>query len=355
MVDNKRTSFSDINIVNGVLMLKKRIVDLISKIKKKLSDGTIESEHYLAIAYCMGIFIPIMITRLSILLIFSSSAIFWKTVEIITSTGINFFCLYMFVKKMIYYFREKRLMLGFLSMPIVTIFLLYSLSWLTILLGNFTNMMSLILGDYDQLIMHPEENLIEAIDSTRVIAQNMIIFSQIVGISFLLNTFVPEALQKVVLPVKLRFLRLLIKILSLTMMGVIIWLLINTGRDQFFAVTAIYGVIFALATPKLIGEIFSNISNLENKSISPEINRSFSLFKFFLGEFYSAWVISICVYGSDATNRVNLFSIVSLILVFSTVGIKLFLQSKNKDFSTWFVDKKNIDDSQKKKEEKYIE
>lgn len=352
MVDNKRTGFSDINIVNGVLILKKRIVDLLSKIKKKLSDGTIDSEHYLAIAYCMGIIIPIMITRFSILLIVSSSAIFWKTVEIITSTCINFFFFYMFGKKMIHYLKEKRLMLGFLSIPLVTIFLLYSLSWLTTLLGNFTNMMSMIMRDYDQLIMHPEENLIKAIDSTRVIAQNMTIFSQIVGISFLLNTFVPEAFQKVVLPIKLRFLRLLIKILSLTMMGVIIWLLINTGRNEFFAVTAIYGVIFALANPKLIIEIFSNISNLENKSISPEINRSFSLFKFFLGEFYIAWVISICVYGSDATNRVNLFLIVSLILVFSTVGIKLFLQSKNKDFSTWFVDKKNIDDSQKKEEEK---
>lgn len=325
--------------------MKDRFIKLVSMIRETGSSGSIDAEHYIAVGYCFGIIIPVIISGLGIKVVFFIPITFLKFLTMVFFIIMNFFFLSYYIKKMLSYFKNRRIMLGCISLPIIYLFLLFALSWSSLFFGNLSNMLNIAwMGGQEEFIAHPEESLLSTLDNFRFISQFMAIVGQMIGFSLFLNMILPNSLQAVKVSSKKKFTRLLIKVSFLAIMILLIAIFLNTGKEDFFSITAIYGVIIAFASPKMILQVFSNIKDIDNKSISPEINKAFNIFKFFWAEFYIAWVISIRIYGSESSLRMRLFAIISVILVFLTVSIKFFFQFKNKTFfSSWIIDEDNDD------------
>lgn len=329
---------------------------LIAKVKKKMSDGSIDSEHYIAIFYCICVILPLIVTGVGVFLLQVFTNFFFQFVILIIFTVINALLFVFFGKKSIFYIRNKRFMLFFFSFFTVYLFLLFTLSWAIFFLGNLNSFLSItLLPEMRFPKEHPGTNLARSIESFRVTSQNMVIFSQGLGFSLLLNTFVPTSLQKIDVSILKKILRLLIKLTSLTVMGLILFVLLKTKREDFFAVTAVYGVLTTLADPKKIINIFTNTKNIEEKIVSTNVMKIFNAFKLFLSEFYVAWVLSIITFDSDADQRLNLFLIILLIFIVITVAVKIYFQLNGEDFfSTWLIDKKSETEPEIDKEKSKI-
>lgn len=318
---------------------------LIAKVKEQMSDGSIDSEHYIAIFYCICIILPLIVTGIGVFLLHIFTNLLLQFVILIIFTVINAWLFVFFGKKFVFYIRNKRFMLSFFSFFTVYLFLLFTLSWTIFFLGKINGLLGItLLPEMNFSKEHPGTNLARSIESFRITSQNMVIFSQGLGFSLLLNIFVPTSLQRVDVSILKKILRLLIKIISLTVIGLILFVLLKTKREDFFAVTAVYGVLTALADPKKIINIFTNLKNIEDKVVSTSIMKSFNAFKLFLSEFYIAWVFSIIIFDSDADQRLNLFSIILLIFVVITVAVKIYFQLNGEDFfSTWWICVNKVD------------
>lgn len=245
---------------------------------------------------------------------------------------------------MIYYFKKKRFMLGLLSFSTVSLFLSFSLAWLYLFSANVSNLLNSWGYEANQglNILYPEKFLIDSIENFVKTGQIMMVFSQVIGVSFLLNLIVPKPLQMVDIPVKKKILRGLIKIGGLAAIIIVGIILLVVNKDNVAIVTAIYGATMFIANPKIIIDVFSNLKNIDNISISSDVTKAFSLFKLILTELYVSWIISIYTFPNNSINRINMFVILFTIFIVITVSARLYLQSKGKDlFSKWLIVENN--------------
>lgn len=310
------------------------------KIKNRLSDGSIDSEHYIALVYCLLIALPMIITFIEVLILKQSSTVYIKMLNFFCFaivSGLFFKC---YAKKMVSYFKNKRFMLGFLSLSIVTAFFLLMLAWLSIFFGNLSNLISVyLLSELQPLFLDLEKNIINSIESVTILSQNMIVFSQIIGISLLLNMMVPKSLQKVDVPFIKKILRLLFKISILFMLGLAFITFFNTNKDNFFVVSIVYAGIIWVADPKNFITIFSNAKIFENKTISDEATRAYKVFRYFLIGLYAIWAAAVYIFPE---NKVTAFSGMVFIFIFASVIIQMILEFKGEGiFSKLLKDKES--------------
>lgn len=310
------------------------------KIKNRLSDGSIDSEHYIALFYCFIIALPMIFTSIEVLILKQSSIVFFKMLEFFCFAIVSGLFFKYYAKKMVSYFKNKRFMLGFLSLSIVIAFFLLMLAWLSVFFGNLSNLISVyLLSESQPLFLDLGKNIINSIESVTILSQNMIIFSQIIGISLLLNMMMPKSLQKVDVPLIKKFLRLLFKIAILFVFGVAIVTFLNTNKDNFIVVSIVYAGIIWVADPKNFITIFSNAKIFENKTVSDEATRAYKMFRYFLIGLYAIWAASVYIFPD---NKVNTFSIMVFIFIFASVIIQIVLQFKGEDiFSKLLKDKEN--------------
>lgn len=322
------------------------------KIFAKLSDGTIDTEHYIAVYYCFAIMVPLFVTGIGIQLVGYSPFTFLKWFIILILIIVNACLFFVYGKKMICYFKNKRFMLGLLSFSTVSLFLSFSLAWFYVFSANVSNLLNSwgYVANQGLNILHPEKLLIQSIDYFVKTGQGMVIFSQVIGFSFLLNIIVPKQLQMVDIPVRKKILRALFKIGGLFFLALVTAALLFVNKDNFAVVTAAWGVITFLSSPKLIIDIFSNRKDVANITISSDITKAFSLIRLFLGELYFSWIISIYAFPNNLVYRVNMFAIMVSSLVVITVFIRIYLQSKGKDlFSKWVIVENKDSESTSKK------
>lgn len=311
------------------------------KLKNKFSDGSIDTEHYIAVFYCFVVVLPVLITWFGTVTLEHSSNAFLVLLELVVFTVISAFLFLLFGKKLFSYIIEKRFMLIFLSFPTVILFLLFTLSWFSFFWGNLVNLLSTSAYMTNQIpvVTHPEGDLIRSINSSRIVLQNMIIFSQILTISFLLNMFVPKSLQTVNVSFKKKFTRLGFKILCLTVTGLITFIFIITNKDNFSIVIFVYTAVMFFSAPKVIMYLFSDLKNIDDKTISDNVIRSFYFFQLILSELLIAWFISVYVFPTNITYRSHTLLTIFFILLIPTVIVRIFSMSKKADlFSKWIVD-----------------
>ena len=310
------------------------------KIKKKLSDGSIDSEHYIALFYCVIIMLPMLITLIEVLILEKSSSTFSKLLKMLCFIVVNGLFFRYYIKKMISYFKYKRFMLGFLSSSLVVSFLLLILSWLSIFFGNISNLINKHLLLVNQpMLLNLGESIISSIESIQMISQIMLFFSQVIGISMLLNVIMPKSLQKVDVPLMKKFLRLMFKIAILLVFGVAIFTFLNTNKDNFIVVSIAYAGIIWVSDPKNFITIFFNAKIFENKTISDEATRAYKIFRYFVIGLYAIWAASVYIFPE---NKANAFSAMVFIFIFASVIIKTVLQFKGEDiFSKLLKDKES--------------
>jgi hypothetical protein len=189
------------------------------------------------------------------------------------------------------------------------------------------------------LFLDLEKNIINSIESVTILSQNMIVFSQIIGISLLLNMMVPKSLQKVDVPFIKKILRLLFKISILFMLGLAFITFFNTNKDNFFVVSIVYAGIIWVADPKNFITIFSNAKIFENKTISDEATRAYKVFRYFLIGLYAIWAAAVYIFPE---NKVTAFSGMVFIFIFASVIIQMILEFKGEGiFSKLLKDKES--------------
>lgn len=321
------------------------IKTIISKFRIKFSDKSIDTEHYLALIYCFLPLLPGIITIIGFMILPSFSMNHLELLGLIILSIINGFFLLFYGKKMIGYFKKKRIMLGFISLLSVYLFLLFTLSWFSFFVGHLTNVLNLAwhMSENYMYIPNPGENIDKSIDMYKSVGELTTGLSQLICISFILNILVPDSLQKIEVSLKEMLKRLLLKFLFLFLFGVAASIFMKTNRDNFVVVSIIYGAILFFANPEIIIVIFSNFKNIEGKDISENTKKTFLIFKLLLSEMYIAWAISIFSFPSNSQKQFYIFISIFFIFLVLTMGTRIYLKSKGEDlFTNWI---KNNDKS----------
>lgn len=337
-----------------------KIKTLNSKIKNKLLDGSMDSYHYQAILYCL--------TPLILLLFFALEAFILNLIlsnlqskllaifEFISGSiffVINSYLLIFFVKKIVSSLKSKYILLSFLILQSVLLLLLTTLFWFKAILAELHNILILSFN-FDMPFIFPYEAINPVINSLTIVVQNMMIFLLPIAFSFLLNSLLPEPLQKKDVSTKQKLVRMRTKLFILVVALAMSFIFSIIDKNNFGSISILTTLFTFLCTPKTILRLFSNEEHVESKSISDDILIKFDRIKFLYYEFIFAWSISIYIFDSKKTeDKILISAIIFFILLIITLITQTYLKNDKKDlFLKWIVD--NEDDEIKKLHEKNI-
>ncbi|CAD5902922.1 hypothetical protein [Carnobacterium maltaromaticum] len=326
-------------------MKKYRNLNIRNRIKIKLSDKSIDSEHILFICYCCLTIVPAIITVFGIHTVIIIQEKLLKYAIYIILLVVNTALLYFFGKKTWRFIKQKRIILGVLSIFTVGLFLSFTLSWLIILLGNFSNELNYKASQYQNIIIQPTNSLFQTIDTSHSVAQRMITLIPIIGISYFLNIIVPKKLQRIDISFKNKLKRVCLKVIYLLVFGIITYIFTIIDKDNFGSVS-IFTTLFTFAcTPKTCLYIFTNYKNIETKNISEKITKKFEVLKLLYYEFVFSWSISIYIFSPKNQNeKLTIFAITLCSLFLVTMVILGFFKSRQEEFfSSWIIDENNKD------------
>lgn len=323
--------------------------NIYNKIKNKISDGSIDSEHYLAYCYCFAIFVPLFVSLMGMLgLKYSSSAII-KFPIYLTFFTLMAVISWIFGKKVFRYFRNKRFMLAIFVLPIFLVSLSFMLSWLSLIVGNLLNVM--IIGQHLEsqfpIISHPEKPLLQSVSTTLNEEKSLVILMQPLGISLLLNMFIPKDLQNVNVSLGKKLIRFGIKIGIVIVLALVSFIFINVNIDKWPVVAFIYGALMSFVTPKNFLRFLNK--EVEEKEISSEIKNTFFGSKLLLTEVCISWIISVYWFNENISYRLYAFIGIFGILITITIIARISLQARGQDLFSKWTDKK---EDKKFKEEK---
>lgn len=335
-------------------MKLQKLKSLYLKIKNKLSDGSMDSYHYQELLYCL--------TPMSLMLFFALEMFILSTIinnfkstirivfELLTGSTfllLNVYLLIFFIRKIVSFFKRKYILISFLILPTIIILLMTALFWFSVVLADVHNFL-VITFNFNIVGIFPYEAIKPVTNTLTTVVQVMMIFFVPISISLLMNSFLPEPLQKKEISQKQKFMRMSIKLSILTIAIILSILFSIINKDNFGSISLLTTLFTFLCTPKTILRLFSNQKNLENKKISDEILTLFDYIKFFYYEFIFAWSISIYIFNPEKTDdRIIIFFITFFILVIPTMAIQLYLKKAKSDFfSKWLVD--NEEDETKK-------
>lgn len=331
-------------------MILHKIKLLYTKLTTKLSDGSMDSHHYQKIFYCLSpVFLLLLfgILELSIIkliLSFVTSSLsvilelFFSSIFLL----LNIFLFVVYIKNMCSAFKRRYLLLAFLIFPTVILLFLTTLFWLNAIIADIHNLL-VYTFNLNLPGIFPYEAVAPVTNSLAVIVSLMMIFLLPIATSLLLNSFLPESLQKKDVSVKEKLMRLLRKLFVLSLIFFFSYVFSIIDKNNFGSISILTTLLSFLLTPKTILRLFSSVKDIESKQISEDILIKFDRIKFIYYEFIFSWSISIYIIEPKKTeDRILASAIIFFILLFTTTVIQEFLKRKKKNsFSGWVVDNEN--------------
>jgi hypothetical protein len=321
------------------ILLNKRIQQL----KTVFEDRSLDSEYYLAFIYLATPLLAMLITLTSTFFLSKISNRYVFILMLAIAVIPNAFLVYFLGKRMLNYFKEKRLMLGIISLYIVVLFLAQTTSWLFFFLSHVSNLLAVASNlDPQNVEFYPGKLVFSLVEEVYPnISENWQVICPIMGISFAINPFLPSSLQRIDISIKDKMKRFIIKIAYVSFISVAIYAFYKMSRDHIVIVSALYGAIMTLGSPEKILSILNPKNNYSTQDISDETKKSFLFFKYFLTYLYVAWIFPVALYSSDFEKRSFLFFAILFGCLIVTISLQIYAQTTGKDFFNLWIKEEN--------------
>jgi len=314
---------------------------MILKIKNSLSDKSVDSEHYIALIY---LYIPnilaICLTLLGIQTFGLAQYHFLFLFLFIISIFliINALLTKYLGKKLWSYLKQKRFMVSIVLFTSLLLYIIQTFAWISFLFGSIYNILSVKLNvNSDFIPFDTTEALHLLITDIYSSSKDIVMsYSFIITLSLLLNSILPSSLSKVNIPFRKKILRIILKLLSVVIMGFMGYIFNNSGVKHLTLISAIYGAVILFASPDKILSLIDSKELVQKEDISDAIRKNFFNFKVFFTYVYLSWVISITLSGSNVPKKSLIF--ISSLFTFLTLTIffQIYARNKKKDyFENW--------------------
>lgn len=317
------------------------IGSLSPKINKFLKSRTIDSEHIIGIIYGFLYLLPFMINKLVFAIvgrIFSYLPLSVLTVPLIMFI-VNLILLICFVKTIIRLFTEKRFLLGVITLYFVIAFFLGVIFWFgSIFLSLTVTTVPLLSSSIQssELINMADrysrnyQSMSDAFESYAKLGTPII---QTLGMSYLLNLFVPEKYRTIDLKVFDKIKRLLMKIGTIVVPIVAFLIFYHINRTSFTIIGLITIVITWLIDPKNIVILINPKIKISDDDLKPEILNKFQLLKLFISSVVVAWAISVYFFERQSI-EIRLYISSGLLLCFMILLViwQLFLKRNGENW-----------------------
>lgn len=316
------------------LRLSEKLVQYIGKINRFLKSRTIDSEHIMGIIYALLYLLPFMINKLVFAIvgrIFSYLPLSVLTVPL-TMFIINLVLFICFVKIVVRLFTEKRFLLGVITLYLFFAFLLGMIFWFGSIFLSLIVTIELLFPDSIQSsellnMMHQYSRNYQAMsDVFESYARIGAPILQFLGVSYLLNLFIPEKYQSIDLKLLDKMKRIFIKV-GVTIIPLVAFIVFyHINRTTFNIIGLITVIATWLINPKNVVILINPKIKVSDDDIKPEILNRFQLLKLLISFIVAAWAIS--VYFFEEQNiEIRLYISLGLLLFFMILLTlwKLFL------------------------------
>ena len=304
--------------------LAQKIISLLKKIKTFFKSRTIDSEHIIGMIYALLYLLPFMINKLVFAIvsrIFSYLPLSVFTVPL-TMFILNVFLFIVFAKTIVKLFKEKRFLLGmvfwfgslFLSLAVTTELLLRG----SIRASEFFNMVNRYSRNY--------QSMSETFESYARIGAPII---QFLGVSYLLNLFIPEKYKSIDLKILDKIKRVFIKIIVTVIPLLAFFVFSHINRTTFTIIGLVTVVLAWFIDPKNVAILINPKIKISDDDIRPEVLNRYHLLRLFISFIVAAWAIS--VYFFEKQNiETRLYISLGLLAFFMTLlTIGKFFLEKN--------------------------
>ncbi|MEG0733089.1 MAG: hypothetical protein RR470_11870 [Vagococcus sp.] len=310
-----------------------------NKLKKKLYDRSIDSEHILYILYFILTVLPYILTLTIIKLSWYIDSKLVNNLIYILFTIANILLVFYLLRNVKIYFKQRRILLMVVVSYSTLIFVMFMSAWVFLIIGNFVNFFSLHSIVFRHVIQTPALLVVQTMETFSIIFPNALIFITIVLVSMCLNTIIPNDLQPTNISYKKRIKRGLIKLVILFLFFFIMWIFSVVDKENFGTVSIFTTAFVFVCTPKTILILFSNLKNLNDIKISDEMLKRTEFLKLIYYEIVFSWSVSIYVFkNTKMLDKLNTSLQIFITLAIITI-LTLFYIKKNHDtiFKNWIV------------------
>jgi brp/blh family beta-carotene 15,15'-monooxygenase len=274
---------------------------LLDRINNFFKSRTIDSEHIIGIIYALLYLLPFLVNSLIyaiITLIFSYLPLTTLIVSLLMCI-INCALLIYFVQTFIKFIREKRFLLGTILLYLILAFLLGTIFWFGMIFLSLTLTMTMFLPDSIQ----PNEFLAMIYKYSNNYQRMSALFEsssklgapiiQILAISNLLNSFIPEKYKTIDLKFFDKIIRILFKIIFIIIPLLAFFIFYHIDKTSFTIIGLITVIITWIIDPKNIAILINLKVKVSDEDIKPEILNKFKLFQLFISFIVVSWAISV--------------------------------------------------------------
>lgn len=317
--------------------LVQKIISLLKRIKTFFKSRTIDSEHIIGMIYALLYLLPFMINKLVFAIvsrIFSYLPLSVFTVPL-TMFILNVFLFIVFAKTIVKLFKEKRFLLVIIILYLVFAFLLGMVFWFGSLFLSLAVTTELLLrgsiqaSEFFNMVNRYSRNyqsMSETFESYARIGAPII---QFLGVSYLLNLFIPEKYKSIDLKILDKIKRVFIKIIVTVIPLLAFFVFYHINRTTFTIIGLVTVVLAWFIDPKNVAILINPKIKISDDDIRPEVLNRYHLLRLFISFIVAAWAIS--VYFFEKQNiETRLYISLGLLAFFMTLlTIGKFFLEKN--------------------------